>query len=137
MIQILKRLFGSQQAQDTVTTSKKIGQKEVLDVFGQIPLDHNKEKNYNHYLRELDWGATHYRIIEDRQKNFMYDLDDMEDHYCYLTIEIHYKDKSTSKRFSTMGECTKATGTWKKIPQDLTAEQINDFIINLSKPRIW
>lgn len=137
MIQILKRLFGSKK-QEVVELTKKQQTKEYpTDQFGQIVLDHNKEKNYEHYLFEIEKGATHYRVIEDRKKNFVYDCDDMEDHYCHLTIEIRYKDKLDLKRYSLMGECTKTSMTWNKIPRDLTPEQINDFIIDLNKPRIW
>lgn len=116
-----------------VKSSKPIIQ-EVYDDFGQIMLDHNAEKNYAYYLNELQKGATQYRIIEDHKKNFTYDLDDMEDAYCYLSIEIFYKDTNKIiKRYSVMGYCRHADMIWHKIPTAASKEEINDFVMYFSK----
>lgn len=141
MIQYIKNLFRKNnstvvESTNTVPVIKETYDnthviKEVYDDFGQIELDHNIDKNYAYYLNELKKGATHYRIIEDNKKNYVRDLDDMEDYYCYLTIEIFYKNKTKAKRYSVMGDCTHATMQWNNIPSNATKENIDSFVKSL------
>ena len=105
--------------------------KDDFDFEKVIQLGHDKDKLYEYYQNELKHGATHYRISEDRERNAKYDMDDLEDSFCYLKIEIFYDNKKKYHRYSVLGEVCHCTYDWKKINPDVTKDQLYKFIVDL------
>ena len=132
MFKCLKNIFGKKEKPVEEKKQEELKPKKPkIDIDEEVVLGSNEDENYEYYKFEIENGAVAYMMKEDHYRNRLYDMDDLEDSYCYHKMLIKYENGDVRKRYVMMADCSVCKCYWQEIDANMSKEQFTTFLKNL------